>query len=142
MQSIFGALLTAGFATAMTAAIAADPNAGQVSSSVQSQMTKSFAGAEEIAKQNPQYASEITAAAKSSFLDGDDRAYTAGIVAILLGAGLVYFKFPKKAEEEAMLARFHSEDVPAGAAPGPSIPERPEDAPREGPLGGPAPHPG
>ena len=52
-----------------------------------------FAGAEEIAEQNPQYASQITAAAKESFLDGADWAYTAGIVAILLGAALVFLRF-------------------------------------------------
>ncbi|MGH3101958.1 MAG: MFS transporter, partial [Thermoleophilia bacterium] len=45
MQSIFGALLTAGYATAATAAIAADSNNQQVNDSVQNQLTKSFAGA-------------------------------------------------------------------------------------------------
>jgi EmrB/QacA subfamily drug resistance transporter len=142
MQSIFGALLTAGFATAMTAAVAGDPNAGQVSQSVQSELTKSFASAEAVAAQNPQYSSQIKAAAKTAFLEGDDRAYTAGIVAVVLGAGIVYFKFPKKAEEEEMLARFHVEDAAAGTSPAVQTPEIPRDAPREGPLGGPAPHPG
>src|SRR5690242_4987946 len=45
MQSIFGALLTAGYASAAAAAIAAAPNGGQVSDSVQGELTKSFAGA-------------------------------------------------------------------------------------------------
>src|SRR5215211_8609424 len=48
MQSIFGALLTAGYATAVAAAIAASPNADQITTSVQGQLTKSFASAEEI----------------------------------------------------------------------------------------------
>ena len=103
MQSIFGALLTAGYAAAAAAAIAASTEA-DVTDSVQSQLTKSFASAEDVAQQYPQYASQITAAAKTSFLDGDQWAYIAGIVAILLGAALVFFLFPKKDDEERLLA--------------------------------------
>jgi EmrB/QacA subfamily drug resistance transporter len=111
MQSILGALLTAGYASAIGAAIAAAPNQQEITNSVQSQLTKSFAGAEQIAEQYPQYASEITAAAKQSFLDGADWAYTAGIVAIVLGATLVFFLFPKKEREEELLAEYHAEDT-------------------------------
>ncbi len=110
MQSIFGALLVAGFASAMTSAIASDPNSQQISDSVASQLTKSFSSADAVAKQYPQYATQINAAAKASFLQGDQWAYLAGIIAILLGATLVFFMFPKKAEEEEMLAKFHAED--------------------------------
>jgi hypothetical protein len=119
MQSIFGALLTAGYAAAVGAAIAAAPNHQQISSSVENQLTKSFAGAVDTAQQYPQYASQITAAAKASFLQGDQWAYTAGIVAILLGAALVYFLFPNKQQEEQLLARYHAQDTarPAGPAP-------------------------
>jgi DHA2 family multidrug resistance protein-like MFS transporter len=111
MQSILGALLTAGYASAVAASIAAAPNKQEITDSVASQLTKSFAGAEAIAQQHPQYATQITAAAKSSFLDGADWAYTAGIVAILLGAVLVFFLFPKKADEERLLAQYHAEDT-------------------------------
>jgi MFS transporter, DHA2 family, multidrug resistance protein len=111
MQSILGALLTAGYAAAITAAIATAPNQEQITDGVASQLTKSFAGAEAIAQQNPQYASEITAAAKSSFLDGADWAYVAGIVAILLGAVLVYFLFPKRDDETQLLAAYEAEDA-------------------------------
>ena len=55
MQSIFGALLTAGYASAFTSKIAASPNADQVSANVQSQLTKSFASAADIAQRYPQY---------------------------------------------------------------------------------------
>jgi MFS transporter, DHA2 family, multidrug resistance protein len=119
MQSIFGALLTAGYAAAVGAAVAAAPNQQQISSSVQNQLTKSFAGAVETAQQYPQYASQITAAAKASFLQGDQWAYTAGIVAILLGAALVYFLFPNKQQEEQLLARYHAQDTARPAGPGP-----------------------
>ena len=104
MQSIFGALLTAGYAAAAAAAIAAAPDSERINDSVQSQLTKSFAGAEEVADQYPQYADQITAAAKTSFLDGAEWAYTAGIVAILLGAALVFFLFPRRADEQQLLA--------------------------------------
>ena len=111
MQSIFGALLTAGYAAAMSAAIGAASDTQQVTESTQSQLTKSFAGAEVIAEQHPQYASQITAAAQKAFLDGDQWAYTAGLVAVLLGAALVFFLFPKKQDEERLLAQYHAEDT-------------------------------
>jgi hypothetical protein len=113
LQSVFGALLTAGYAAAAAAAIAGAPDSGQVNQSVQNQLTKSFAGAEAIAEQYPQHASQITAAAKQSFLDGDQWAYTAGLVAVLLGALLVMAFFPKKEQEAVMLAQYHAEDQAA-----------------------------
>jgi EmrB/QacA subfamily drug resistance transporter len=109
MQSILGALLTAGYAAAAAAAIAGSPK--HISDSVQNQLTKSFAGAEDVAQQYPRYASGITAAAKKSFLQGDQWAYTAGIVAILIGAAIVFFLFPKREEEERLLASYHAEDT-------------------------------
>lgn len=114
MQSIFGALLAAGYAAAASAAIQSSGYSQQISNSIQTQLTKSFDGAESIAAQYPQYASQITAAAKTSFLQGDQWAYLAGIIAVLLGAALVFFLFPEKEEEVAMLARFHAEDTGAG----------------------------
>jgi DHA2 family multidrug resistance protein-like MFS transporter len=122
MQSIFGALLTAGYAAAASAAISSAPNNPALNESVQGQLTKSFAGAESVAERYPQYASQITAAAKQSFLDGDQWAYTAGLLAVLIGAVLVWFCFPKKEQEEALLASYHEEDMrEAEAAPRPAV---------------------
>ena len=70
-----------------------------------------FLSAEAIGQQYPQYATQITAAAKASFLSGDQWAYTAGIVAIILGAVLVFFMFPKKDDEQRLLVAYHAEDV-------------------------------
>jgi EmrB/QacA subfamily drug resistance transporter len=123
MQSIFGALLTAGYASAASAAIAASDQ--QVTDATQAELTKSFAGAEAVAEQHPQYADAITSAAKQSFLEGDDWAYAAGVFAVLLGAALVFFLFPKKDEEERLLARYHAEDTARPVAE-PAIP-RPTD---------------
>jgi DHA2 family multidrug resistance protein-like MFS transporter len=113
MQSILGALLTAGYAAAVATAVAGAPASeqGQLTDGVQAQLEKSFAGAEAIAEQHPQYASQITAAAKESFLDGADLAYTAGIVAILVGAVLVFLRFPRTGEEERLLERYYREDT-------------------------------
>ena len=86
MQSILGALLTAGYAAAAGAAIASSPNGSKVSENVEGELTKSFSSAADTASQYPHYSSQIIAAAKTSFLQGDQWAYTAGIVAILASA--------------------------------------------------------
>ncbi len=78
MQSILGALLTAGFATAAAGALASAPNRARVTSSVENELTKSFDSAEATAKQFPAQAEAITQGAKKSFTDGADWAYTRG----------------------------------------------------------------
>ena len=110
MQSILGAVLTAGYAAAVASAVASSPNADKVTSSTEAALQKSFAGAENVAAQYTQYASQITAAAKQSFVDGANWAYTAGIIAIVLGATLVFFAFPKRDEEQRLLAEYLAED--------------------------------
>ena len=92
-------------------AIASAPNNQQISDNVQSELEKSFGSATDVAAQYPQYSNQILAAARSSFLDGADWAYLAGIVAIVVGAALVFFCFPRKDEEVEMLARYHAEDT-------------------------------
>ncbi len=54
---------------------------------------------------------DIVAAAKTSFLQGDQWAYLAGIIAVVMGAVLVFFLFPKNQEERRMLAEFAAEDA-------------------------------
>ena len=122
MTSIFGALLTAGYASAMGTAIAAS---GQdVTATTQSELQLSYASAEDLAAQYPQYADEITAAAQSSFLAGDQIAYLAGLGAVVIGIGLTFFLFPKKDEELRLRAQFLAEDQApiAGAGPTPASP--------------------
>ena len=93
------------------AAIAAAPNGEKINDSVQSELTKSFSSAADTASRVPEYASNIIAAAKSSFLQGDEWAYIAGIVAILIGAAIVFFGFPHKEQEEQLLVEYHQQDV-------------------------------
>jgi hypothetical protein len=116
MQSILGALLTAGYAAAFSKAIAGSPGANQVSADVQSELTKSFSSAANTAQQYPQYSKQIISAAKTSFIDGADWAYVAGIVAVLLGAAVVFFFFPKAPREKQLLADYHDTDVAARTA--------------------------
>ena len=116
MQSILGALLTAGYATAFTKLIAESPNASGVSTDVESQLTKSFSSAANTAQQYPQYSKQIISAARTSFIDGANWAYAAGLIAILLGGALVFFFFPRHDGELELLARYHNEDAGDDAA--------------------------
>ena len=126
MQSIFGALLTAGYATAAANEVASS-NA-HVTSNVENQLTKSFDGAEAIAQQYPSHASQIIAGAKEAFLHGDHWAYAAGLIAVVLGGVLVFFCFPKKEREQEMLAQFAAEDSAQPAAVQPDAPAQPSPA--------------
>jgi DHA2 family multidrug resistance protein-like MFS transporter len=112
MTSIFGVLLTAGYARAFSAQIAGVPSnvQQQISSNVTAELLKSFSSAAEVAKQHPQYSTQIITAAKSSFLTGDHLAYLAGIIAILIGTAVVFFMYPKKEEELNLLAEYHDQD--------------------------------
>jgi EmrB/QacA subfamily drug resistance transporter len=114
MQSIFGALLTAGYAAAAGAAVAASGK--HVNSSVEAELTKSFSSAADTASRYPTSVQDnIIAAAKTAFLQGDQWAYLAGIVAVVLGATLVFFMFPKKEEEERLLASYQALDTAAAS---------------------------
>jgi DHA2 family multidrug resistance protein-like MFS transporter len=110
MQSVFGALLTAGYASAFTQQIGASSEAGSISTSTQATLTKSFSSASALARQDPQYASQITAAAQESFLSGDRWAYSAGVLAVLIGFVLVRLMFPGHDEEDRLLDGYHEQD--------------------------------
>jgi hypothetical protein len=112
MQSIFGALLTAGYASAAGTLVTSSGDS--VSGSTEAALTKSFASAADLASRYPpSVQDQIVAGAKTAFLQGDQWAYTAGIVAVLLGATLVAFFFPRAAEERQLLAGYHGEDAAA-----------------------------
>jgi MFS transporter, DHA2 family, multidrug resistance protein len=111
MQSILGALLTAGYATAANAAISASPERARITESVENSLTKSFSSAADLANRYPAHSEQIIEAAKTSFLKGEDWAYTAGIIAVLIGASLVFFLFPKHEEEQVLLKRYQGEDA-------------------------------
>jgi MFS transporter, DHA2 family, multidrug resistance protein len=108
MTSIFGAFLTAGYASAMGTAIS---DSGQdVTATTQSMLQLSYASAADMASQYPQYATEILTAAKSAFLDGDQLAYLAGLVAVVIGLTVTFLLFPRKDREAQLHAEYHLED--------------------------------
>ncbi|MGV1048104.1 MAG: MFS transporter [Solirubrobacterales bacterium] len=116
MQSIFGALLTAGYAASFSSQIASSPEAEHVSERVQNELTKSFSGAVNTAEQYPQYATQIVGAARESFLDGGDWTYAAGMIAVALGMAVVFFLFPKRQQELDLLERYRGEEAASAAA--------------------------
>lgn len=115
MQSILGAFLTAGYAASFTKLIAASPAADKVSDDVQSELTKSFSSASQTAQQYPQYTDQIIEAARQSFLKGDEIAFTAGAIAIILGAIVIRTFYPSHAREIELLDEYAREDeTPTG----------------------------
>jgi MFS family permease len=111
MQSILGAVLTAGYSASIAMAVANSPSKDKITDSVQAELQKSFSSAAEVAEQYPKYSDQIVAAARSSFLDGDHWAYLAGIIAILLGALIVRFRFPNKEDETRLHGEYADEDA-------------------------------
>ena len=121
MQSIMGAFLVAGYAKAAGAAIAAS---GQnITTSVQSALTKSFSSAANLAEQYPEHSSTIIAGAKTSFIQGQSWAYLAGVVAVLIGAVIVHLFFPGPERERALLASYEADGD--GATRGAAAPRTP-----------------
>jgi EmrB/QacA subfamily drug resistance transporter len=106
MQSILGVLLTVGYASSMTKLIGSSPQASQITNTTQTELTKSFSSAADTAQQYPQYASQITSAAKSAFLHGDQWAYTAGIVAVVIGGVVALLFFPNKRREAELMQAY------------------------------------
>jgi MFS transporter, DHA2 family, multidrug resistance protein len=116
LQSIFGALLTAGYAKAASGELSS--SGSHATANVQEELERSFSSAAAVAKQYPHYASQITAGAKAAFLQGDNWAYIAGIIAVLLGAVIVFFFFPGRDEENQLLQAYHEADTaPKDSAP-------------------------
>ncbi len=130
MQSIMGALLTAGFATSLSQAIAAAPDKALITDNIENALTKSFASAESVAHQYPHYSSAITAAARSSFVSGSNWAYAAGAIAVALGAVLIYFLFPGKQDEQRLLREYTAQDAAAQDAQDAAAQDSPSAEPR------------
>jgi hypothetical protein len=126
LQSIMGALLTAGYAAEFSKEISSSPNSSQVSANVQSELTKSFDSAAHIAEQpqNAQYSKQIVSAAKEAFIHGQHWAFASGVIAVVLGAFVVGILFPRRSGEIELLASYQRIDAGpgdhAGAGPKPA----------------------
>ena len=115
MTSIFGALLAAGYASAMGTAIS---ESGQdVTDSIR---RASCSSPTPVRRTSPtrirSLRTQIISAAQQSFLDGDQWAYLAAIVAVSIGMALVFFFFPKHEEELELRASYHAQDTGGRAA--------------------------
>ena len=83
-----------------------------VSSSTQAELTKSFSSAADTASRYPSsIQDQIISGAKTAFLQGDQWAYLAGIIAVVLGAALVFFKFPRAEDERRLLASYRATET-------------------------------
>jgi hypothetical protein len=111
MQSILGAFLTAGYAFKFSSLIAGSNASEQITDQTESELTRSFSSASEMAERYPQYSDQIIEAARVSFLKGDDWAFAIGVVAILIGALLVWFFFPKRQEELDLLESYARQEA-------------------------------
>ncbi|MFC7757952.1 hypothetical protein ACFQY4_07880 [Catellatospora bangladeshensis] len=106
MQSLLGALLTAGYARSFAAQIQQSPDAQQVSQATEAELQKSFSSAADTAQRYPEYATQIVQAAREAFLAGDRWAYSAAALAIVIGIVLVALAYPRHAEEDRLLASY------------------------------------
>jgi len=118
MQSIMGALLTAGYASAVAAQVAgAPPQAqAQLTDEAVATLENSFSSVVVVAEKYPQYSDALLEGARQSFLSGQQWAFGAAAVAVALGAVLVRFCFPDRERERADLAAYAAEDGSVDAA--------------------------
>ena len=114
MQSIFGALLTAGYAAAASAAIASSPEQAKVTDNVQGELTKSFSSAADLAAQYPQLhradhrrREDLLPAGRRS---GPTRA---GHRRDPARRGARLLPLPDRDREEALLEQYGAEDSPS-----------------------------
>ena len=111
MQALLGAMLSAGYAAAFAKQIT---GAGaNVTDDVKSQLLASYASAEDIAKQFPQYTDAIVSAARSSFESGSLAAFGTAFVAVVIAGLLVRLGMPGRDGEDALAASYAAADAAA-----------------------------
>ena len=81
---------------------------------MESELSKSFDSAAHLAQHYPQYSTQITNAAKESFIQGQRWAYAAGVIAVVLGAIVVGVFFPRRSGEVELLASYQRIDAGRG----------------------------
>ena len=114
MQSIFGALLTAGYASAAGTLVTSSGH--NVTSSTEATLTKSFSSAADLAtRYPPSVQNQIVAGAKTAFLQGDQWAYLAGIIAVVVGGAVVAVFFPRAEREQQLLQSYQRQDAAPAA---------------------------
>ncbi len=105
--------------------MASSPQQAKITDQTESALQKSYSSAQALADQYPHYQQQIVNAAKTSFLDGANWAYAAGIITTILGMLLIVRMFPGHEREGDLSAAYAAEDT-AGATP--AVPGRPLEA--------------
>jgi hypothetical protein len=113
MQALLGALLTAGYAAAVSSQLAGAPSSvtSQLTDETRNLLTSSYASAEDVASRYPQYASAIVDGARESFQSGALVAIAAGLVTTLVGAAVVWIAYPSRRGEDALFADYARADA-------------------------------
>ncbi|MCJ7444461.1 MAG: MFS transporter [Methanotrichaceae archaeon] len=116
-MSIMGALLAVRYTSYFTKAFASLPaeQAQNLSQEVAISISKSFAGAEQVAQQYIAFSTQILDAARSAFLQGQDAAYVLGIVASVVAVLFILFVYPHKTAEDAIFEEVTKESMSEAA---------------------------
>ncbi len=117
--AVMGALLTIRYTNYFTKAFASLPasQAQNLSQQVATTISKSFAGAVQVAQQYSASSEQILNAAKTAFLQGQDAAYVVGIIAVIVAVLFVVFVYPDKSGEDATFAEVEQEQEAVRSAP-------------------------
>ena len=108
MQAVLGVLLATVYSGYFTKAFADLPTeqAQSLGSSAAQEIASSYAGAMEVAKSFPQAdAEELVAAANKAFSEVKTIAYVVALAVTVLAFVLVWWRYPRKAEEEKYYAQ-------------------------------------
>lgn len=109
MQSVMGTLLVVRYADDFRSAFAKAPSSDQqeLGDKALTEILSSFSGAEAVAKALPQADStQLISAAQNAYLAGSNWAFAFALTAVVIGMILVVVKFPKKADELALIASY------------------------------------
>ncbi|MHC9046842.1 MFS transporter [Microbacterium saperdae] len=104
MQSLLGAVLATGFATATAALISDSSRASEVTNDMMIALQSSFASAAHVASQNPDVADNILEGARQALVYGSFSAFLIGAGAVVLGFVIVIFAVPSLAAEREAAA--------------------------------------
>lgn len=104
MQSLLGAVLATGFATATAALISDSARASDVTNDMMLALQSSFAAAAHVATQNPDVADHILEGARQALIYGSFSAFLLGAGAVVLGFIVVIFAVHSHAKERGAVA--------------------------------------
>jgi DHA2 family multidrug resistance protein-like MFS transporter len=112
-MSVMGAMLAVRYTNYFTEAFASLPayQAQNLSQQIAFTLSKSFAGAEQVAQQYSAFSTQILDVARSAFLMGQDAAYILGIVASIVAVLFIIFIYPQKADEDAVFEDVTKESI-------------------------------